>query len=155
MKSVLMDVPILGAGWIWSGSAVVDWRNSAGFQTGKEKALVAFYTTGGFGKPRNPIVQAVAFSNDRGRTWTKYRGNPVIGNVRGDNRDPKVIWHVPSQQWVMALYLDGLPIPEPCRAIYPASFPGNEVCIRFCSQSGFLGCEGGRCGRERHSGAES
>ena len=36
-------------GWIWSGSAVVDWKNTAGFQTGKEKALVALYTTGGWG----------------------------------------------------------------------------------------------------------
>ena len=34
-------------GTIYSGSAVVDWNNTAGFQTGKENVLVAFYTSAG------------------------------------------------------------------------------------------------------------
>lgn len=99
-------------GWIWSGSAVVDWENTAGLQKGAEKTLVAFYTTGatagtpGWNGPVTPVVQAMAYSNDRGRTWKKYRGNPVLGNLRGSNRDPKVIWHEPTRTWVMALFLD-------------------------------------------------
>lgn len=95
-------------GWIWSGSAVVDWRNSGGFQTGVDKTLIAFYTTGDTREQSpKPCVQCIAYSNDRGRTFTRYAGNPVAGHIRAQNRDPKVIWHEPSAQWVMALYLDG------------------------------------------------
>jgi len=93
-------------GWIWSGSAVVDHGNTAGLKKGDEETIVAVYTWGGYGEPRNPAVQAIAFSNDRGRTFTKYEGNPVLGHIRADNRDPKVIWHEPTGKWIMALYLD-------------------------------------------------
>ncbi len=86
-------------GDIWSGSAVVDWNNTAGFQTGSEKPIVAMYTAGG-------ISQCLSFSNDRGRTWTKYPGNPVLPHINAQNRDPKVIWYEPARTWVMALYLD-------------------------------------------------
>ncbi len=88
-------------GTMYSGSAVVDWNNTAGFQTGKEPALVAMFTAAG-----NPFTQGLAFSNDRGRTWTKYTNNPVLGHIAAENRDPKVIWFGPEKKWVMALYLD-------------------------------------------------
>jgi sucrose-6-phosphate hydrolase SacC (GH32 family) len=89
-------------GTIFSGSAVVDRGNTARFQSGPEKPLVAVYTSA-----RKPFTQSLAYSNDRGRTWTKYPDNPVLGHVKGENRDPKVIWHAPTKKWVMALYLDG------------------------------------------------
>jgi fructan beta-fructosidase len=88
-------------GTMYSGSAVVDWKNTAGFQTGNEPALVAFFTAAG-----RPFTQGIAYSNDRGRTWTKYENNPVIGHLVHENRDPKVFWYAPQQKWVMALYLD-------------------------------------------------
>ena len=94
-------------GTIYSGSAVVDWNNTSGFQTGKEKVLVAFYTSAGKHAPvKKPFTQSIAYSNDRGRTWVKYKNNPVIGHIRAANRDPKVIWHEPTKIWIMALYLD-------------------------------------------------
>lgn len=96
-------------GTIFSGSAVIDKRNTAGFQTGKEKPIVCIYTSaGGTSAMSNgrPFTQSIAYSNDRGRTWTKYKNNPVIAHIRGGNRDPKVIWHEPTDQWVMVLYLD-------------------------------------------------
>lgn len=87
---------------IYSGSAVVDGDNSGGFRTGAEKPLVAFYTAAG------PIAeQNLAYSNDRGRTWTNYSGNPVVSHIIGGNRDPKVVWDKYHHQWVMALFLDG------------------------------------------------
>ncbi len=94
-------------GTIYSGSAVVDWDNTAGFQTGPEKTgtektIVCIYTSAG-----KPFTQSIAYSNDRGRTWKKYEGNPVLKHIAGENRDPKVFWHVPSKRWIMALYLDG------------------------------------------------
>jgi sucrose-6-phosphate hydrolase SacC (GH32 family) len=91
-------------GWIWSGSAVVDARNTAGLKAGDEDTLVAIYTRGGGGKP---VQQAIAYSNDRGRNWTKYTDNPVLGHIIDANRDPKVIWHEPTTKWIMALYLTG------------------------------------------------
>ncbi|MHB8974593.1 MAG: glycoside hydrolase family 32 protein [Pirellulaceae bacterium] len=97
-------------GTIFSGSAVVDANNTAGFQTGDEKVLVCIYTSAGGTSPESegqPFTQSIAYSNDRGRTWTKYAQNPVLKHIAGSNRDPKVIWHAPTKQWVMALYLDG------------------------------------------------
>lgn len=80
--------------WAFSGSAVVDAANTSGFQTGSEKPLVLAYTSTGRG-------ECIAYSNDRGRTWTEYAGNPVVKHT---GRDPKLIWHEPSKQWVMAVY---------------------------------------------------
>ena len=96
-------------GTIFSGSAVVDINNTAGFQTGDEKVIVCIYTSAGGRNPMSkgqPFTQSIAYSNDRGRTWTVYKDNPVLGHINGGNRDPKVIWHTPTRQWVMALYLD-------------------------------------------------
>ncbi len=89
-------------GTMFSGSAVVDWNNTAGFQTGAEKVLVCIFTAAG-----NPFTQGLAYSNDRGRTWAKYANNPVLPHIIGSNRDPKVIWYAPENKWIMALYLDG------------------------------------------------
>ncbi len=94
-------------GTIFSGSGVVDWKNTAGFQTGDEKVLVCIYTSAGKHAPvERPFTQSIAYSNDQGRMWTKYEGNPVMGHIVGSNRDPKVIWHALTEKWVMALYLD-------------------------------------------------
>ena len=89
-------------GTAFSGSGVVDWQNTAGFQCGAEKALVCIYTSAG-----DPFTQSIAYSTDRGRTWVNYAGNPVLAHVAGQNRDPKVVWHEPTHRWVMALYLEG------------------------------------------------
>ncbi|MFN3653674.1 MAG: GH32 C-terminal domain-containing protein [Armatimonadota bacterium] len=80
--------------WAFSGSAVVDRQNTSGFRTGKEELLVAAYTSTGRG-------ECIVYSTDRGRTWTEYAGNPV---VRHAGRDPRLLWHQPSRQWVMAVY---------------------------------------------------
>jgi fructan beta-fructosidase len=87
-------------GDIWSGSAIVDWNNSGGFQTGDEKVLVAIYTHFDRGRQQ----QSIAYSNDRGQSWTPYPGNPVLPNPGlRDFRDPKVFWHEGAQRWVMIL----------------------------------------------------
>ena len=97
-------------GTMFSGSAVVDWQNTPGLGNGKAPPLVAIYTAAGGTSPESqgkPFTQAIASSNDRGRTWQKFDQNPVLPHQAGENRDPKVFWHAPSKQWVMALYLEG------------------------------------------------
>lgn len=96
-------------GTMFSGSAVVDENNTAGLQKGSEKTLVAFYTAAGGDDPLSKgkkFSQCMAYSNDRGRTWTKYENNPVLPHIVGGNRDPKVLWYAPENKWLMALYLD-------------------------------------------------
>ncbi len=88
-------------GTIFSGSAVIDWDNTAGF--GKE-AMVAVFTHNDDGRQ----MQSVASSTDNGRTWAKYAGNPVLEppkNIR-NFRDPKVFWYETeggAGHWVMAV----------------------------------------------------
>jgi len=92
----------------WSGSAVVDVNNSAGFQIGEEKTIVAFITNGGDpGRGIGPLcTQCIAYSTDGGTTFTYYDQNPVIRNIYNSNRDPKVVWDEDSKQWIMSLYMD-------------------------------------------------
>ena len=97
-------------GTIFSGSAVVDHENTAGFQKGQEKTIALIYTAaGGTSKESEGqrFTQALAYSADGGKTFHKYEKNPVLGHIVGENRDPKVIWHAPTRRWVMVLYLDG------------------------------------------------
>jgi sucrose-6-phosphate hydrolase SacC (GH32 family) len=96
-------------GGIYSGSAVVDKLNTTNFQSGVEKPIVCIYTSAGGKTPWSkdkPFAQSIAYSNDRGRTFVKYSGNPVQKHIKLSNRDPKVIWYAPSNQWVIVLYLD-------------------------------------------------
>ena len=83
---------------MYSGSAVVDHNNTAGFQTSDEKTLIAAYTI------TNPSEQGIAYSNDRGRTFTKLP-EPVVGELYPKNRDPKVFWHTASEKWIMILWV--------------------------------------------------
>ncbi|MFW5898170.1 MAG: GH32 C-terminal domain-containing protein, partial [Halanaerobium sp.] len=88
-------------GMIFSGSAVVDKNDTTGFFDGGE-GLVAVYTTHLVQEEGALQQQAIAFSKDNGRSWTKYEGNPVIKNYGvADFRDPKVFWHEETQKWVM------------------------------------------------------
>ncbi|NJB86729.1 fructan beta-fructosidase [Lewinella marina] len=96
-------------GYIFSGSAVVDNDNTSGLGQNGEAPLVAIYT---YHDPEGERAgrddyqyQGIAYSNDRGRNWTKYEGNPVLPNNTGirDFRDPKVSWNTAAGQWVMAL----------------------------------------------------
>lgn len=92
-------------GTIFSGSAVVDKDNTAGFGS---NALVAIFTH------HNPQLekeqtglhqyQSIAYSTDKGRSWIKFEGNPVLPNPGiADFRDPKVMWHEATEQWIMTL----------------------------------------------------
>jgi fructan beta-fructosidase len=90
---------------IYSGSAVVDWRNSSGLCEVHDKeersCLITIYTAAG----KDLQTQHLAYSNDRGRTWTNYPGNPIVNLAKPDFRDPKVFWYAPEKKWVMVAVL--------------------------------------------------
>lgn len=95
-------------GLIFSGSAVVDKNNTSGFSNNGEAPLVAIFTyhsmEGEKAGRTDFQTQGIAYSLDNGETWTKYEGNPVIGNNGiKDFRDPKVFWHKDSQKWILTL----------------------------------------------------
>lgn len=92
-------------GTMFSGSAVIDYENIAGFNQGNTPAMIAFYTA----MTPDRQVQCMAYSLDKGRTWTKYDKNPLIDSKEKwnsvDTRDPKVFWYPDgsSGHWVMVL----------------------------------------------------
>ncbi|WTZ46932.1 GH32 C-terminal domain-containing protein [Streptomyces sp. NBC_01390] len=86
---------------VFSGSAVVDQNNTSGFGTKSNPAMVAIYTS--YAKDTGVQSQSLAYSTDRGRTWTKYGGNPVIDIGSRDFRDPKVQWYAPTKSWLMTV----------------------------------------------------
>ncbi|MGX9349246.1 GH32 C-terminal domain-containing protein [Microbacterium sp. KNMS] len=89
----------------FSGSAVVDVRNTAGFAGEGQTALVAIYTAASH-PDQHPATQAqsLAYSVDGGETWTRYAGNPVLDIGSSEFRDPKVFWYGEDDgHWVMAV----------------------------------------------------
>ncbi|OSM42717.1 glycoside hydrolase family 32 protein [Nesterenkonia sp. PF2B19] len=90
---------------VFSGSAVVDHRNTAGFAGPGETALVAVYTSASHtpeGRPRQ--AQSLAYSLDGGYEWTRYTENPVLDIGSGEFRDPKVFWYGGDDgHWVMVV----------------------------------------------------
>lgn len=96
-------------GVIFSGSAVVAPKSSNGFSVKGDNSLVLAYTANGRLSyvPGLEAVQSIASSDDNGKTFHKFGGNPVIPHFRADNRDPKVHWHEESKRWILNLYYDG------------------------------------------------
>ncbi|SOD15062.1 GH32 C-terminal domain-containing protein [Pedobacter xixiisoli] len=90
-------------GTMFSGSTVIDYNNTAGYNKGKTPAMLAFYTA----FTENKQIQCMAYSLDKGRTWTKYNQNPLIDSKEKwnsvDTRDPRVFWYKPGNHWVMVL----------------------------------------------------
>jgi fructan beta-fructosidase len=96
-------------GTMYTGSAVIDYHNTAGFNKGSTVAMVAIYTADlRKGGERIGQHQCIAYSLDKGRTFSKYEGNPVIPIQKrfgsGHERDPKVFWYEPGKHWVLVLH---------------------------------------------------
>lgn len=119
---------------IFTGSAVVDARNTSGFCSGKAGCLVAVYTGHTPKTIDKPALQTqnLAYSNDDGRTWTKYARNPVLDLHMSDFRDPKVFWSNAARQWIMVVSL-----PDD----HKAQFYGSPD-LKSWSQLGSFGPEG-------------
>jgi fructan beta-fructosidase len=95
-------------GYIFSGSAVIDFNNTSGFGKNGKPPMVAIFTHHNAPleklKQNNHQYQSLAYSLDEGKTWTKYAGNPVLKSPGiPDFRDPKVMWYEAGKNWVMTL----------------------------------------------------
>ena len=86
-QPIAIEADALGS--IFSGSCVVDKKNNQ---------VVAFYTSAGQSQ-----TQSMAISNDNGKTFEKYAGNPVLVSSEEDFRDPKAFWNPEIQKWNMVL----------------------------------------------------
>ena len=117
-------------GPMYSGSAVMDWRNTSGFGKPGQPAQVLIYTTAG-----NPTVQCLAYSSD-GRSFTKFSGNPVLKQITHGNRDPKVLWHEPTKKWVMTLYVETNKV----HSIHFLSSPNLKDWTLMSRKDGFFEC---------------
>ncbi len=95
-------------GYIFSGSAIVDYRNTSGLGDGNTIPVIAIFTYHDPEKEKNGEeeyqTQGIAFSLDEGFTWKKYKENPVLPNPGlKDFRDPKVVWDEERNSWLMVL----------------------------------------------------
>ncbi len=93
-----------GTEMVFTGSVVVDERNTSSLCTNGKPCMVAVYTGHHTNKPTLQN-QNLAYSNDNGRTWTRYAGNPVLDLHLSDFRDPGVFWDEAGQRWLMAVAL--------------------------------------------------
>lgn len=119
-------------GPMFSGSAVVDWRNTSGLGIAGQPPLILLYTAAG-----QPTVQCLAYSNDGGQTFTKYDKNPVVEEITPGNRDPKIIWHEPTGRWVMTLYVE---LPEKKHTIHFLTSPDLKHWTLASHVEGFYEC---------------
>jgi len=97
-------------GTMFSGSAIIDRENRSGLKDGDEDVILLFYTSAGGTSALSEgkrFTQCLAYSTDGGVTFKKYENNPVVPHIKGDNRDPKVIWCEEMGRYVIALYLEG------------------------------------------------
>ncbi|PNS21305.1 Serine/threonine-protein kinase ATG1 [Sphaceloma murrayae] len=92
--------------FVFSGSAVVDTNNTSGLFPDQNDGVVAIYTLANYpGGVQGIQTQAIAYSRDGGYTFTPYENNPVLDKNSTNFRDPKVVWHAPTQRWVMVVAL--------------------------------------------------
>ena len=96
-------------GTVFSGSAIVDWKNVTGLKQNENDVILIYYTCAGSTSEASkgkPFTQNLAYSVDGGLTFKKYAHNPLIEQIVGGNRDPKVIYYEPDDSYIMAFYLD-------------------------------------------------
>lgn len=89
-----------------SGSVIVDWENTSGFGSSDKPVLVALYTVS-IEEREGEMEQHLAYSSDRGRTWTHLEENPVMPSNGTELMHPKVFWHNSSSKWIMAAVYKG------------------------------------------------
>jgi fructan beta-fructosidase len=99
-------------GSLGPGCVVADAGNTSGLGTADNPPWVALFTYTSQEKLLSGDIhaqaQGLAYSLDKGNTWTAYRENPVLPNPGiPDFHSPKAFWYEPGGHWVMALTAEG------------------------------------------------
>ncbi|MEH0981467.1 glycoside hydrolase family 32 protein [Micromonospora sp. CPCC 205556] len=89
--------PGVHPGDLWSGGGVVDTANTSGLKSGDDDPIVVFTGTNGV---------SMAYSTDGAKTFASYDNGRKLVTMPGTSRDPKVLWHEPTQRWVMVIWSD-------------------------------------------------
>lgn len=96
-------------GTMFSGSAITDTKNKSGLGKDGNAPMLLYYTAAGDTSALSKgqkFTQCLAYSQDGGKTFAKYDGNPVVSHIEGGNRDPKVVWVEEIGCYIMIIYLD-------------------------------------------------
>lgn len=104
-KELPVAIPEADGIMIFTGSVVVDHDNTSGLCSSGSACLIAVYTGDGNTPQGHRETQNIAYSRDKGRSWTKYKNNPVLDLHLADFRDPNVFWDLISHRWIMAVSL--------------------------------------------------
>jgi len=104
-RELPVAIPEMGNEMVFTGSVVVDSRNTSGFCAQGKECLVAIYTGHRTGPREVRQTQNLAYSLDDGRTWTRHAQNPVLDLQMADFRDPSVSWDDKEEHWLMAVSL--------------------------------------------------
>src|SRR5262249_24150513 len=78
-------IPEAGSEMVFTGSVVVDEKNTSGLCQNAKPCMIAIYT--GHFESAHIQIHNLAVSQDRGRTWTRFSGNPVLDLHKSDFRD--------------------------------------------------------------------
>jgi len=79
----------------FSGSIIVDKNNLTGLKKGNFLTFLCFYTD-------NNFCQRMAYSNDKGCTWKKYKTDFLIPYNKNENcYNPKVFWYKQGEKYIM------------------------------------------------------
>jgi len=112
---------------VFSGSAVYDVNNTSGLGTADAPPLVAVWTRAD--NHNGNQSQSLAYSTDKGRTWTTYKGgDPVLDIGSTEFRDPKVFWDEAAGRWTMVVALS---------ADHQIAFYSSDNLIDWTRQSTF------------------
>ncbi len=126
--------PAMALGQAFSGGAVVDEPNTLGLQKGDQKTLIAAYTS-------NPQGECLAYSTDGGRSYHHLNDHqpfivqphPTDPNWKKSwGRDPKLIWHEPTQKWIIVTYRMG---DDPKKAIGRMAFYSSSDLKTWTEES--------------------
>jgi fructan beta-fructosidase len=95
----------MAVGRCHSGGGAVDFNNTGGWQVGENKTLLLTFTDTGMksGRQRDlpGFTESIAYSVDKGRSWTIWEDNPIIRHI---GRDPKLFWYEQGKHWSIAVY---------------------------------------------------
>lgn len=82
----------------WTGCVVADVNNTSGFGKGTYISCLTHHN-----ESAKLQTQGLGISEDHGRTFKYYEGNPVLDIGYQDFRDPTVFWYDEAQEWIMVV----------------------------------------------------